>query len=92
MKAFVEMAFFPEVKAHLAWQQCTVEASHLACAANRAMAELCARDGIKGRRITTVKLTLSFVPRGCSDSHPDVTRAPDVRATARKSSGRGGRP
>lgn len=65
VKEYSVSAFFPEVKpAHLADQACRVQANNICLAAKRALHELRKRDGIKGKRITTVKLTIRVIGNG----------------------------
>lgn len=61
MKSFTVTAFFPEVKAHLAFQSATVKACDFSTAAARAFNEIHARPGIAGKRITEVRLTVKQV-------------------------------
>jgi hypothetical protein len=61
MKSYSVAGFFPEVKAHRAEQVCTVKATNLHLAAARGLKELRKRDGIKGLRLTTVKLTIRLI-------------------------------
>lgn len=58
MKSFSVTAFFPEVKAHLAWQTVTVHAGSFDEAAARALKVLRARAGIAGKHITEVRVTI----------------------------------
>ena len=58
MKSFSIAAFFPEAKAHLAFQSCTARASDMATAVSRGLTEIRERPGIKGKRISEVRLTV----------------------------------
>jgi hypothetical protein len=58
MKSFSVTAFFPEVKAHLAWQTVTVHAGSFDVAASRGLKQIRARPGIAGKRITEVRITI----------------------------------
>ena len=58
MKSFSVTAFFPEVKAHLAWQTVTVHAGSFDVAASRGLKQVRARPGIAGKRITEVRVTI----------------------------------
>lgn len=58
MKSFTVTAFFPEVKAHLAYQSATVKATGFSTAAARGFKEMHARPGIARKRITEVRLTV----------------------------------
>ena len=58
MKSFSVSAFFPEVKAHLAFQSCIAKASDMNVAVSRAVLEIRDRPGIKGKRISEVRLTV----------------------------------
>lgn len=76
MKTWRVDAFFPEVKpAHVSQQGCTVPASNAPVAANRGLAELLTRDGIKGKHIGVVKLTLVEIKGGKSVAIPEPDRA-----------------
>lgn len=62
MKSFSISAFFPEVKpAHSAFQECRMSGSDLGVAAVRALHEIRARDALKGKRITEVRLTIKEI-------------------------------
>jgi hypothetical protein len=58
VKSFIVTGFFPEVKAHLAWQTVTVHAGSLDVAASRGLKQIRARPGIAGKRITEVRVTI----------------------------------
>lgn len=58
MKSFSVSAFFPEVKAHLAFQSCIAKANDMNVAVSRAVLEIRERPGIKGKRISEVRLTV----------------------------------
>jgi hypothetical protein len=58
VKSFSVTAFFPEVKAHLAWQTVTVHAGSYDVAASRGLKQIRARPGIAGKRITEVRVTV----------------------------------
>jgi hypothetical protein len=58
MKSFSVTAFFPEVKAHLAWQTVTIHAGSFDVAASRGLKQIRARPGIAGKRITEVRVTV----------------------------------
>jgi hypothetical protein len=64
MKAFSVTAFFPEVKAHLAYQSTTKEAAEMETAVSRALQEIRKRDGIKGKQLSEVRLTVKVLDRG----------------------------
>jgi hypothetical protein len=64
MKAFSVTAFFPEVKAHLAYQSATKEAAEMETAVARALQEIRKRDGIKGKQVSEVRLTVKVLDRG----------------------------
>jgi hypothetical protein len=52
-------AFFPEVMpAHLAHQSCTVVASDVSVAANRGLKRLIGFEPLKGKHISTVRMTI----------------------------------
>ncbi len=53
---------FPELTAARAQQEATIEAGTLAAACARALREIRARPGIKGRRYTTVTLQVTRLP------------------------------
>jgi hypothetical protein len=58
VKSFSITAFFPEVKAHLAWQTVTIHAGNFDVAASRGLKQIRARPGIAGKRITEVRVTI----------------------------------
>jgi hypothetical protein len=58
VKSFSVTAFFPEVKAHLAWQSVTIHAGSFDVAASRGLKQIRARPGIAGKRITEVRVTI----------------------------------
>jgi len=58
VRSFSISAFFPEVKAHLAFQSCTAKASDMSTAVSRGLEEIRERPGIKGKRISEVRLTV----------------------------------
>lgn len=58
MKSFTVIAFFPEAKAHCAWQTVTVPASDLGVAARLAIHQVRARPGVAGKHISEVRLTI----------------------------------
>jgi hypothetical protein len=58
VKSFSVTAFFPEVKAHLAWQSVTIHAGSFDVAASRGLKQIRARPGIAGKRITEVRVTV----------------------------------
>jgi hypothetical protein len=58
MKSFSLTAFFPEAKAHLAWQTVTIHAGSFDVAASRGLKQIRARPGIAGKRITEVRVTI----------------------------------
>jgi hypothetical protein len=60
MKSFSVTGFFPEVKAHLAWQTVTVHAGSFDVAAGRGLKALRTRPGIAGKRITEVRVTIKM--------------------------------
>ena len=60
MKAFSVTAFFPEVKAHLAWQTVTVHAGNFEVAASRGLKQIRKRPGIAQKRITEVRVTIKL--------------------------------
>lgn len=63
MKNWYVTAFFPELRpAHLAEQSCTVRASSLGTAARVGLDVIRDRDDMKGKRITTAKLTIRLMP------------------------------
>ena len=64
MKAFSVTAFFPEVKAHLAYQSTTKEAAEMETAVSRALQEIRKRDGIRGKQLSEVRLTVKVIERG----------------------------
>lgn len=51
---------FPEASASRHWQATTVEASNFGLAANRAWGEIKTRQGIKGKRLKTVTITITM--------------------------------
>jgi hypothetical protein len=52
-------AFFPEVKpAHEAQQSCTVSACRLTTAAQRGLEDLLSRAALKGKHISTARVTI----------------------------------
>lgn len=62
MKDWSVTAFFPEVRpAHLAEQSCVVRASSLGTAARVGLDVIRDRDGMKGKKITTAKLTVRLI-------------------------------
>jgi hypothetical protein len=62
MKEYYVSAFFPEVRpAHEAEQSTTVRATKASVAAYRGLAVLEQRTGIKGKRISTVRLVVRIV-------------------------------
>ena len=61
MKSFSVSAFFPEVKAHLAYQSCVARAAEMSTAVSRGLDELRARPGVAGKRITEVRLTVKLL-------------------------------
>ena len=61
MKSFSISAFFPEAKAHLAYQSCVSKAAEMSTAVSRGLDELRARPGIAGKRITEVRLTVKLL-------------------------------
>jgi len=62
MKSFTVVAFFPEVKAHLAWQTAVVSASDISIAAKLALQEVRCRPGVLGKHISEVRLTIRTSP------------------------------
>ena len=58
VKSFSVTAFFPEVKAHLAWQTAPVGAGGFDVAAGRGLKQLRARPGVDGKRINEVRVTI----------------------------------
>ena len=60
MKSFTVTAFFPEAKAHLAWQSITLNAGDLNVAVSRGISRLRSRPGIAGKHITEVRLTVKL--------------------------------
>jgi hypothetical protein len=64
MKAFSITAFFPEAKAHLAYQSTTKEAAEMETAVARGLHEIRKRDGIKGKQLSEVRLTVKLIERG----------------------------
>jgi hypothetical protein len=64
MKAFSITAFFPEAKAHLAYQSTTSEAAEMETAVARGLQEMRKRDGIKGKQLSEVRLTVKLIERG----------------------------
>lgn len=67
MKTFEVSGFFPNAVAHRAYQCVTVKASSIEAAA-RGLRELHKRDGIRGRRITTMRLEITLVKNKADDS------------------------
>jgi hypothetical protein len=61
MKSFTVTAFFPEAKAHLAYQSITINAGDLNVAVARGISRLRSRPGIAGKHITEVRLTIKLV-------------------------------
>lgn len=62
MNIFSVSAFFPEVKpAHASEQTCTIEACRMTTAAQRGLEKLLQRDGIKGKKITTVRINMRLI-------------------------------
>lgn len=61
MRSFTVSGFFPEAKAHVAYQGTTVTASSMEVAARLAVVELRARPGIAGKHITEIRLTIKEV-------------------------------
>jgi hypothetical protein len=64
MKAFSITAFFPEAKAHLAYQSTTKEAAEMETAVARGLQEIRKRDGIKGKQVSEVRLTVKQIGKG----------------------------
>ncbi len=63
LKSYYVGAFFPEVRpAHCSEQSVVVIAANLAIAARRGMSQLRKREGVRGKRVTTVKLTIREMP------------------------------
>lgn len=60
VKSFTVTAFFPEAKAHLAWQSITLNAGDLNVAVSRGISRLRSRPGIAGKHITEVRLTVKL--------------------------------
>jgi hypothetical protein len=60
VKSFSVTAFFPEVKAHLAWQSVTIHAGSFDVAASRGLKQIRSRPGIAGKRITEVRVTVKM--------------------------------
>lgn len=58
-KTAVIEAFFPEVGSGKANQMARAEASRPVVAIRRALEEVMKRPGIKGKRVSTIKLTVS---------------------------------
>jgi len=74
MRLWSISAFFPEVKpAHLAQQSCVVPASGIEVAARRGLECLLDLEGIKGKHINIVKL--SIVAAGKDAPAPARTRS-----------------
>jgi hypothetical protein len=71
MKIYSVAGFFPEAKAHCAEQVCTAKADSLELAASRGLKELRKRAGIKGKQITTVKLTIRLIGEAPKDQDSD---------------------
>lgn len=64
MKDYSIEAYFPQVKpAHAADQSCTIRATGIGVALARAWRELKKRPELKGKRIKTVKFTLTEIGR-----------------------------
>lgn len=74
MKSFTVAVFFPEAKAHVAYQGITIPASDFGVAARLAIRELRRRPGIAGKHITEVRLTIKEVPIASPGSRTDVER------------------
>jgi hypothetical protein len=59
VKPFIVTAFFPDVKpAHAAFQTCMVKGNHIGVAALRALRIIRTRDGIAGKHIREIHLTI----------------------------------
>ena len=63
VKAFSITAFFPEAKAHIAYQSTTSEAAEMEKAISRGLQEIRKRDGIKGKQLSEVRLTVKQIER-----------------------------
>lgn len=63
MKTYVINAFIPEIKAHHAHQSAITEATSIGAAVRRALDEIMKRAEVKGKRITTVKLTIAALDK-----------------------------
>lgn len=62
MKDWSVSAFFPELRpAHLAQQEVKVRASSIGTAARVGVDVIRDRDGIKGKQITTARLTIRMI-------------------------------
>jgi hypothetical protein len=62
MKDWSVSAFFPELRpAHLAEQQVKVRASSLRAAIGFALDRIRERDGMKGKKITTARITVRLI-------------------------------
>ncbi len=62
MRSFSISAYFPEVKpAHAAFQSCVSKASEMDIAISRGVAELRSRPGVKGKRISEVRITVKEI-------------------------------
>jgi hypothetical protein len=62
VKSFSISAYFPEVRpAHMAFQHCVAKGSEMGTAISRGLIELRDRPGVKGKRITEVRITVKEV-------------------------------
>ncbi len=61
MKEFLVEAFIPEVASHAANQAARVRASRLDLAAKLGLSQIMRRPHIKGKRIKTVRVSVTFV-------------------------------
>jgi hypothetical protein len=69
LKSFTIAAFFPEVKpAHAAFQSCVSKAAEMSTAISRGLVELRDRPGVKGKRITEVRITVKEVAVATTES------------------------
>ena len=62
MKSFTITAFFPEVKpAHLAFQSIVAKGSTVELAVKRGLHEIRGRDGIRGKKVHEIRLTVKEI-------------------------------
>lgn len=68
MKSFVVTAFFPQIRpAHSAWQAVELPAGDIGTAAARALRTIRTREGVKGKRLSEVRLTIKEIDVAASE-------------------------